>query len=65
MCDAVTLARVIRLGYSFDHDAETDTWWYRKSHSFVGPYRSMDDAAYGALTESEIQELMEKSNENQ
>ena len=56
MCDAVTLAQVVRLGYTFDHDAETDTWWYRKAHTLTGPYRSMDEAAYDALAEHEINE---------
>ena len=56
MCDAQTLAQVVRLGYTFDHDAETDTWWYRKAHTVTGPYKSMDDAAYDALAEHEINE---------
>ena len=56
MCDAQTLAQVVRLGYTFDHDPETDTWWYRKAHMVTGPYKSMDDAAYDALAEHEINE---------
>lgn len=58
MCDGVTLAKVVRMGYTFDHDVETDTWWYRKETTFVGPYLSMDAAAYGALTDIEVDEII-------
>lgn len=56
MVDTVTLARVVRLGYTFDHDYDTDTWWYRKDTHLHGPYRSMDEAAYDALAEHEMNE---------
>ena len=56
MCDAYTLAQVARLGYTFNHDHEKDTWWYKKDAGFVGPYKSLDDAAYDALADYEINE---------
>ena len=65
MADGYVLGKVLRLGYTFDHDPETDSWWFRTSEKFEGPYKSLDAAAYAAITESEISDLMGGLHETQ
>ncbi len=59
MCDAQTLAQVVRLGYTFDHDRETDTWWFCRGTMVTGPYKTMDDAAYAAIADHEVNEAFD------
>ena len=56
MTDTVTVLAVARLGYDFHKDDETQTWWFSKSGHVSGPFKSLDDAAYEALAEHEINE---------
>lgn len=55
MVDTVILLRVARLGYSFSTD-DDNFYWFMKDGRRTGPFKNLDDAAYEALAEAEINE---------
>ena len=55
MVDTLILLIVARLGYSFSSD-DDNMYWFMKDGRKTGPFKNLDDAAYEALAESEINE---------
>lgn len=55
MTDVTVLLQVARLGYAFSND-DDGFYWYSKDDRRTGPFKCLDDAAYEALAEAEINE---------
>jgi hypothetical protein len=64
MTDAVPILEAFKLGYVITSDEHLDAW-YLKDDRKVGPYKRLEDAAYAALSEYEVEEAFRRYNDPQ
>lgn len=55
MTDAFVIMQATRLGYEIMSDSDNMAW-YRKDNKVTGPFKTLDDAAYAAINEHEVNE---------
>ena len=64
MTDIVPIREAFRLGYEIVSDSECNAW-YLKDGKSVGPYKRLEDAAYAALAEFEVEEAFRRYNDTE
>jgi len=57
MTDAIPILNATRLGYEIISDSENMAW-YRKGDRMVGPYKTLEEASYAAISDHETNELV-------
>jgi len=55
MTDAFVIMQATRLGYEIMSDSDNMAW-HRKNNKVTGPFKTLDDAAYAAINEHEVDE---------
>ena len=55
MTDALPIIEATKLGYELYSD-ESNLAWYKYGNLHVGPYNTLEDAAYDAISEHETNE---------
>lgn len=59
MTDLVPIKKAFSLGYEITSDAKLNAWFI-KDGRLVGPYRRLEDAAYAAIDEYEVEEAFRR-----
>lgn len=61
MTDAVPILEAFRLGYVITSDEKLDAWFLKDGRR-AGPYKRLEDAAYAAISEHEVEEAFRRYN---
>ena len=64
MTDAAPIIEAFKLGYVITRDEQLDAW-YLKDGRKVGPYKRLEDAAYAAISEHDVEEAFRRYNDPQ
>jgi hypothetical protein len=59
MTDIVPIKEAFRLGYEITSDSDCNAWYLRGNRR-VGPYKRLEDAAYAAIDEYEVEEAFRR-----
>lgn len=59
MTDAAPILEAFRLGYVITSDDKLNAWFLRDGRK-VGPYKRLEDAAYAAISENEVEEAFRR-----
>lgn len=55
--DALAVMKATRRGYEIFW--QEDHAWFRKDDRIEGPFKNLDDASYAALSDADVQEIIE------